>query len=541
MTPDAILRVTGLTITTDAGSDVIRNVTLDIRRGEILGVVGESGSGKSTLSLAMLGFCSSGLRFSAGEIHLDGRDLLLLSERQRRLVRGKFISYVPQDPPASLNPSDTVARTLRRMLRAHTPSVPAGPAIREAMELVDLPTDESFFARFPHQLSGGQQQRLAIAAAVICRPSVVVFDEPTTGLDSITQATVLAGIQRLHAATGMSIVIVSHDLATVERIADRTAVMSDGRVVEIAGTAELWARPQAEYTKELLAAIPRGVTQGDDSPVREVTAPSLLSVDALSVGYAQAGKVPVPVLKGATLEVRTGERLAVVGASGSGKSSLARCVAGLMAPDSGDVRLDGEQLPPLARRRSREQLRRVQIVFQNPYSALNPKRTVGEAIGVSLRFLLGMGRQERDAEVLRTLDLVGLPRTYVDRRPFELSGGERQRVAIGQAVCVGPDLLICDEVTSALDVRVQAQILTLLEDLSVEKGMALLFISHDLSVVAQFADRVVVLAEGQVVETGPPASLMRNPRHEYTKQLIGSAFGSESWIGSTGEGIDVIN
>ena len=528
------------------GRRILNDISLHLSGAEILGVVGESGSGKSTLALALLGFCASGLEINAGKVELAGTDVIALPESERRRLRGSVISYVPQDPPAALNPAHSVEKTLRRMIRAHggveeeSRGEPAQTQERicSALRLVDLPTDDMFLRKYPHQLSGGQQQRLAIATAVVCRPQVVVFDEPTTGLDPITQEYVLTSIAHLRAATDMAIVVISHDLSAVKRIADRVAVMNEGRIVESATTMQMWKHPREEYTQSLLAAMPHfsataeaGFTGAgynpDDDDGPGVGGMPVLEIQGLSIAHRTPHGKPHAVLEDANLTVGRGERVAIVGASGSGKTSLARAVVGLLEPSAGTVKLDDTRLAGLVTSRDRADLQRVQIVFQNPYSALNPRRRVGDAIADPLRRLRGIDRKAARSRSLELLEEVGLPRSFAHRLPAQLSGGERQRVAIAQAISVNPDVLICDEITSALDVQSQAKVLDLLRGLSEHRQMALVFISHDLAVVDQFAQRIVVVADGSIVEEGTPFDILRHPKHAYTKQYVSAALSED--------------
>ena len=528
------------------GRRILNDISLHLSGAEILGVVGESGSGKSTLALALLGFCASGLEINAGKVELAGTDVIALPESERRRLRGSVISYVPQDPPAALNPAHSVEKTLRRMIRAHggveeeSRGEPAQTQERicSALRLVDLPTDDMFLRKYPHQLSGGQQQRLAIATAVVCRPQVVVFDEPTTGLDPITQEYVLTSIAHLRAATDMAIVVISHDLSAVKRIADRVAVMNEGRIVESATTMQMWKHPREEYTQSLLAAMPHfsataeaGFTGAgynpDDDDGPGVGGMPVLEIQGLSIAHRTPHGKPHAVLEDANLTVGRGERVAIVGASGSGKTSLARAVVGLLEPSAGTVKLDDTRLAGLVTSRDRADLQRVQIVFQNPYSALNPRRRVGDAIADPLRRLRGIDRKAARSRSLELLEEVGLPRSFAHRLPAQLSGGERQRVAIAQAISVNPDVLICDEITSALDVQSQAKVLDLLRGLSEHSQMALVFISHDLAVVDQFAQRIVVVADGSIVEEGTPFDILRHPKHAYTTQYVSAALSED--------------
>jgi peptide/nickel transport system ATP-binding protein len=582
---EVVLRVEDLRVELDSGDAVVEEVTLELRAGEVLGLVGESGSGKTTTALALLGFARRGARITRGTVEVDGKALTGRSERLVRALRGRRVSYVAQDPGSALNPSLRVGNLIGDMVRAHGPA-PGDGTTATALASVQLPTEREFARRFPHQLSGGQQQRVAIAMALVCQPAVVVLDEPTTGLDVITQARILDEIERLRRERGVAIVYVSHDLAVVASIADRIAVMYAGRVVEEATTAELISRPRHPYTWGLLSSVPDlgqprrvqsipGVAVGvgerpagcafaprcpqrapralEEMPpleeigerhhvrcfewrrtpplaVPELTAPlpadlreaPFLVVERLRAEHGSRFD-PTVAVRNVSFAVRSGECVAIVGESGSGKTTIARCVAGLHAPAEGRVLLDGVPLVARAADRPREARRRIQIVFQNPNDSLNPRRRVGEEIARPARMLRDLSRREADAEAARLLERVRLPARLAGRFPGELSGGERQRVAVARALAAHPDLVVCDEVTSALDVSVQAAVLELLAELRADLGLALLFITHDLGVVASVADRVLVLEHGSVCEEGAVDVLLSRPQHEYTQRLVAAA------------------
>jgi peptide/nickel transport system ATP-binding protein len=549
----------------------------------VLGLVGESGSGKTTTALALLGYTRPGVRIAAGTVEVDGTRVSGLSETEVRRYRGRVISYVPQDPSTSLNPSVRVGDQVGGILGR---SADAEGRVADALELVQLPSSQEFRRRFPHQLSGGQQQRIAIAAALVCRPSVVLMDEPTTGLDVVTQSNLLAQVRRLQQELGFAIVYVSHDLAVVASIADRIAVMYAGRIVEDGPAALVLAEPRHPYSLGLLSSVPDpseprtlksipGMAVGvGDRPTGCAFAPrctqrvaacetsvppleqaggnrlvrciewnrtpalalesripaamargvpeALVSVEWLRADHRGRG-VSIVAAANVSFAVAAGECVALVGESGSGKTTIARCVAGLHAPAGGRILLDGEPLAALAAGRTREERRRVQIVFQNPYDSLNPRHRVADSIARPARTLRGLSRKEAEAAVARLLDRVRLPARLAQRFPGELSGGERQRVAIARALAADPDLIVCDEITSALDVSVQAAVLELLAELRAELGLALLLITHDLGVVASVADRVLVLENGLVCEQGPVLTLLSHPEHEYTQRLVAAA------------------
>jgi len=580
-----LLRVERLRVELGSGEPIVEDVSLELRAGEVLGLVGESGSGKTTTALALLGFARRGVEITAGSVEVAGEPLTGRGESAVRALRGRIVSYVAQDPGLALNPALRVEALVGDLVKAHGKARDGG-VITRALASVHLPADRPFVRRYPHQLSGGQQQRVAIAAALVCEPRLVVLDEPTTGLDVVTQARILEEIDRLRRERGVAVVYVSHDLAVVGSLADRIAVMYAGRVVEEGPAAALLARPRHPYTRGLLGSVPDpgqprrlesipGVAVGvgerpegcafaprclqrtDERALREMppledvggghrvrcfewalTPRLTLQEPAVPPGLEPKG--PLLVVEGLRAEhggrhdlvvavqdvsfaVVTGECLAIVGESGSGKTTLARCIVGLHSPAAGRVVLDGAALAPRAARRSREERRRVQIVFQNPNDSLNPRHRVGDAIARPARVLRDLSARDAAAETARLLERVRLPARIAERYPGELSGGERQRVAIARALAARPDLVVCDEVTSALDVSVQAAVLELLAELRAELRLALLFITHDLGVVASIGDRVLVLEDGVVCDDGPVPALLQTPEHEYTRRLVEAA------------------
>ena len=493
---------------------------------------------------------------------------------------------MPQDPGNVAEPGAADRRAIEDMLDAHASARRGVGAVDAALASVHLPADPEFARRYPHQLSGGQQQRVTIATALVCEPPLVVLDEPTTGLDVVTQARILDEIDRLRRERGLAIVYVSHDLAVVSQIADRIAVMYAGRIVEEGRAADMLTRPRHPYTRGLVASIPdhlhprrleampgiavgvgerpSGCAFAPRCPIKveacDATMPELVEIGAgeerallrmaanpcSRAGATVAGclrpragcrcsrskglravhggrREQVVAADDVSFELAEGECVALVGESGSGKTTIARCVAGLHAPAAGAILLDGEQLGPRAKGRSREQRRRIQIVFQNPYDSLNPRHRVGDAIARPARVLRDLSRAEAAAEVVRLLERVRLPARLAQRFPGELSGGERQRVAIARALAANPDLLVCDEITSALDVSVQAAVLELLAELRTDLRLSLLFITHDLGVVATIADRVLVLDGGVVCEQGSVDDVIERPQNEYTRRLVASA------------------
>jgi len=580
-----VLEVTQLEVRVTGGPAIVEGMTFSLAAGEVLGVVGESGCGKTTTGVALLGRERRGTHVTKGTVRINGTEILQLPEDKRRLLRGKLISYIPQEPGTALNPSLRIRDQIREILRAHAPERNSDAFIGELLARVGLPGDRPFARRFPHQLSGGQQQRVAIAAALAAGPAVLVLDEPTTGLDVATQALILEEIQRLQRELNVAMVYISHDLAVVASIADRAIVMYAGRIVEEGPIAQVLHSPRHPYTHGLVSSVPdhysprrlrgiAGVVVGigerppgcafeprcsqahpqcrSEAPELEevgprhwarcmfwqntpplqrepplqtkaaVGQPALLSISALSAGYHSSAGHSAAV-RSVSFAIKPSEAVALVGESGSGKTTIARCIAGLHVDGSGEMIFDGRQLPWGAKNRSRELRRTIQIVFQNPYDSLNPRQSIQQQIARPARLLRGMSRSEARREAQTMLGHVRLPARIADRYPNELSGGERQRVAIARALIAQPSLLVCDEITSALDVSVQGAVLDLLADLQARLGLALLVISHDLGVVASVADRVIVLHAGQIREQAPTRQLLRTPQDEYTKMLLETA------------------
>jgi peptide/nickel transport system ATP-binding protein len=563
-------------------ADIVDEISLEIRPGEVLGLVGESGSGKTTVGMALLGHVRRGGRVDAGVVMIDGNDLAHLDAAGLRGLRGGTVAYIPQDPGTSLNPALRLRVQLREMLDAHAGSqtdADRDARLREALEEVALPSDDGFLARYPHQLSGGQQQRVAIAMAFACRPNVIVCDEPTTGLDVTTQARVLETVRDLCRSHSVAALYVSHDLAVVAELADRVAVMYAGRIVELGTRDQLFGAPRHPYTRRLLRAVPDlegkravvGIPGHAPLPgqrpegcffaprctlatkecrlefppafefepghrVRCYHADEALSevpveggvdgvhVDsepelALAIRGLDAHHGTRATLFGIELEVHRHECVALVGESGSGKTTLARCVAGLHKDYTGAVILGSDELPNAARSRSAAARKQIQYVFQNPYASLNPRRTVGQTIARQLE-LFFPGRKDMNRRVGECLERVALSASAAAAYPDELSGGERQRVAIARALAAEPALMVCDEITSALDVSVQAAIIDLLRQLRTDMGLSLLFITHNLALIRTIADRVAVMTEGRIVELGTTAQVLERPSAPYTQQLL---------------------
>jgi peptide/nickel transport system ATP-binding protein len=581
---EAAVSVQDLTIEVAAtGTPVVSGVSFEIARGEILGVVGESGSGKTTVGLALLGHARRGLRISGGSVLLGDDDVLALDDEPRRKLRGSVVSYVPQDPASSLNPALRIGIQLREVLQAHASGgEDHGARVAEMMREVALPDEPAFLKRYPHELSGGQQQRVGLAMAFANRPRLIVLDEPTTGLDVTTQAHVLSTVRELATLHDVAALYVSHDLAVVATLARRVAVMYAGRVVELGTAEELFESSGHPYTRRLIGAIPRltggrsllGIPGHAPSPgerphgcafsprcsmrIEECDAalPELRPLsadhsarciraelvvtqhqgragDPIEMPADAEGATPALRLDGVTasygrhevvhsvsLSLAARECVALVGESGSGKTTTARSIAGLHKDWVGSIKLGDGELEKSSRGRSNEARREIQYIFQNPYGSLNPRRTVGQTIAQPLKVFGTAKGSEADDRVAVMLERVSLTSAYANRYPDQLSGGERQRVAIARALVCEPTVLICDEVTSALDVSVQAAIVELLGNLQRDLGLSMLFVTHNLPLVRSIAQRVAVMSNGNIVELGEVGQVLSDPTVEYTRQLL---------------------
>jgi peptide/nickel transport system ATP-binding protein len=561
--------------------DVVDAVSFAVHAGEVIGLVGESGSGKTTVALAIMGHARRGLEIKGGSVLLDGNDLLRFTEADLRAVRGSKVAYVPQDPASALNPALRIGTQLVQTFKDHPEAVDGGVAGRVAEVLTEahLDASEEMLRRYPHQLSGGQQQRVVIAMAFSCRPDLIVLDEPTTGLDVTTQRHVLDTVGTLCSKYGVAGVYISHDLAVVGQLVHQVAVMYAGRVIELGSTAQVFSDPVHPYTQGLLAAAPSpersevlvGIEGHPPRPGRrprgcffaprcdirlEVCTdeePASIAVDSRQVRCHRAAEtisvineaasraLPVwqdssdailtvrglvasyrssQVLSKIDLDVPKRSCVAVVGESGSGKTTLARCIVGLHSNWTGEMRLEQEPLSAGTKRRSLKTLQRIQYVFQNPYTSLNPRKTIGQLIAQPLEHYFNLSNAEQKNRIVGALEDVSLVSDFLNRYPDQLSGGERQRVAIARALVVQPDLLICDEVTSSLDVSVQAVIVELLRRLQAERQLAMIFITHNLALVRSIAQSVTVLSEGRLVESGSVTEVLEHPKHPYTVRLM---------------------
>ncbi|KVT66291.1 ABC transporter [Burkholderia ubonensis] len=506
---------------------IVKNVSFSIGRGEVLALIGESGSGKTTIALTLLGYARRGCRIADGHVGVGGTDVLAASPAALRDLRGRRVAYVAQSASASFNPAlriiDQVIEgvCVRRLMSRKA-------ARAKAVELfcaLALPSPETIGERYPHQVSGGQLQRLMAAMALMSDPEVVVFDEPTTALDVTTQIEVLRAFKRAIEKFDISAVYVSHDVAVVAQIADRVLVLRNGEIQEEGALEQIIDAPAHPYTRSLMAAAEPTCRLTEHDAEEACKQPALLEISDLIAGYGErdrSGMPSVRVLDGIDLTLRRGTTLGVIGESGSGKSTLAYVIAGLIAPVKGEIRFGGKPLPGKFTKRDSDLHRRIQLVFQNADKVLNPAHDVGTILARPLKLFNRCAPNEVHTRVAHLLDLVKLPASIARRRPAELSGGQKQRVNLARALAAGPELIICDEVTSALDTVVGAAILDLLVELRHELDMSYLFISHDLSTVRAICDDIVVLFKGQKVDACDRGALFSQPRHPYTSLLIDS-------------------
>lgn len=530
----AHVKIKGLTITyrDDAGNEMaaVREVNIDLERGETLGVVGESGSGKSTLARALLAHTRPGARFAAGTVHLGGTDVLALKDGDLRRYRGGRAAMVPQNPLSSLTPHMTIGAQLEELVRLHTDLT--GKTVREhalsLMERTGLQDPGQLAKRYPHEISGGQRQRAVIAAALISKPELIVLDEPTTALDKTVEAKVLQLVADVQKELGATLIYVSHDLNVVRALCSKVAVMKDGLVIEQGGADRVFNTPENEYTRSLIRAIPQIDVEGPPPPA--ASSHEQLLVQDLRFFYHRPAVLPFckpadsrPTLDDLSFSLQKGETLGLVGESGSGKSTVASLIAGAVSGHQGLISLDGERIEGAAKKRSRGMRRRVQMVFQDPLSALNPAHTIEEILVRPLRLHFGLtpsAAREKAAEALNEMELGP---EFLSRRPRQLSGGQQQRVGFARALAAKPDLLICDEVTSALDVTIQAHMLALFLRIQRERAMTCIFISHDLAVIARVSHRIAVLEKGQLREIGDRDAILHHPSSPYTQRLLAAA------------------
>ncbi|MGF6824015.1 peptide/nickel transport system ATP-binding protein [Microbacterium sp. ZKA21] len=562
MNTQPLLQVDGLTVdftTTDGVVHAVEGVDLEIAAGQTVAIVGESGSGKSTTAMAIIGLLAGGGHVTSGSIRLDGREIAHAAEHEMRTIRGRHIGLVPQDPMSNLNPVAKIGTQVAETLLAHGLATRQNVAAKvvEALTAAGLPDPERRAKQYPHEFSGGMRQRALIAIGLACKPRLLIADEPTSALDVTVQQTILDQIGAMTRELGTAVLLITHDLGLAAERAERVIVMHRGKVVEQGPAKQILENPQHPYTQSLVQAAPsvaavRLIPQSapsvdasagsaDDrtsslpqsSPSLSKGADNIVEIENLTKVYPVRGRrEDFVAVNDVSLAIPRGETVAIVGESGSGKTTTARMLLKVVEPTSGVIRFDGTDIAGMNREETRSFRQRVQPIFQDPYSSLNPMFTIERLIGEPLDFYKRGSRAERRARVRKLLDDVALPQSMLRRYPSELSGGQRQRVAIARALALAPDLVVCDEPVSALDVLVQDQILTLLGDLQREYGLSYLFISHDLAVVRLISDYVCVMKDGALVEAASSEEIFTNPRDPYTRRLLASIPGNELNIAS---------
>jgi peptide/nickel transport system ATP-binding protein len=515
--PEKVLRIKDLRIESISGLVLVNNISLELKRGEVLGLIGESGAGKSTIGIGAMAYTRAGCRITGGTVEIDGVSIRDLSAEGRRDQRGQRIAYIAQSAAASFNPAHRLIDQVTEMPIQHglMNKQEAEAWAVELFKALDLPNPELFGERYPHQVSGGQLQRAMTAMAMSCRPDLLVFDEPTTALDVTTQIEVLALIKKIIRDYNTAALYITHDLAVVAQVSDRIMVLRGGNMIEIGDTARILSNPTDPYTRALVSERKQAdkLDASLDKPRGEI----ILDIKN-AVGFYSDYKAVNDV----TLSVAKGETVAVVGESGSGKSSLARLIVGLLPRASGSVKFRGVELSTALKERKIDDLRQIQFIYQLPDVALNPRQTIGEIIGRPVQFYYKKPAAEVKARVAELLRQVGLPEDYAGRLSTQLSGGQKQRICIARALAADPDLIICDEPTSALDQLVADEILKLLKKLQDELGVAYLFITHDLGIVRRIAHRTAVMLKGQLVDEGPTTKIFAPPYHPYTENLLAS-------------------
>jgi len=534
-----LLKVENLSIRLPKGGDrefAIRNVNYDLMPGEILCVVGESGSGKSMTANAIMGLLPKVISVDNGAVTFSGYDLTSLEEHRARTLRGNRISMIFQEPMTALNPLMRVENQISEVFLIHTKMTSKERYSRTLtlLEDVGLPDPKKMMQAYPHQLSGGQRQRVMIAMALALEPSILIADEPTTALDVTTQAQILKLIKELQRKHNTAVMFITHDFGVVAEIADRVVVMEKGEMVELGSRDEVLNNPRHDYTKKLIAAVPPLVSANRE--IKPLQVPPILCVKNLCKTYRTGSSwfSKARIVKAAddvSFELHKGETLGLVGESGSGKSTVSRCVVRLLNSDSGRILLSGSEIQSLDTKALAPFRKQIQMVFQDPYASLNPRKTIGQIIACG-PIAQGMSPKEAFAKAADLLALVELPKTAIDRYPHEFSGGQRQRIGIARALAHDPEVLVADEAISALDVSVQAQILDLIEMLKQRLNLAVLFVVHDLRVAAQVCDRVIVMQKGKIVEMGDTRQVFEVPAHDYTKSLIASIPGA-NWRSGT--------
>ena len=516
---DEILKISDLVIEADiegVWKPIVKSLSLTLKKGEVVGLIGESGAGKSTLGLAALGYTKPGCRIVSGSILLSGRELITSSESRLREIRGNSVSYVAQSAAAAFNPAHRLIEQFTESPVQHGKMNRHDAVIRghELYRQLELPDPGLIGDRYPHQVSGGQLQRAMTAMAMGCDPEIIVFDEPTTALDVTTQIEVLSVIKESVRAKGVAAIYITHDLAVVAQLADRILVLRYGDLIEEGNARELLANPKEDYTRRLLSVRSlRGEKEDDGNEDK------LLDVQGVTARYPGTG---VDVLVNVSINIKKGKTVAVVGESGSGKSTLARVITGLLPPVSGSIQFKGSKLPDKLNDREKEHLRTVQMIYQMPDVALNPRQKITDIIGRPLEFYLGLQGEEKVKRIQELLEQIELPISFMERFPAQLSGGEKQRICIARALAAEPDLIICDEVTSALDQLVAEGILELLQNLQNTLHVSYLFITHDLATVKAIADNIVVMYQGRIIEQGTKSEILAPPHAPYTELLLSS-------------------
>ncbi len=513
---EVLVEIKGLKIegfSEDVWHPIIKGLDLQLKRGEVLGLIGESGAGKSTLGLAAMGFARPGCRISAGSIHFDGIDLVGASYDAKRKLWGSRIAYVAQSASASFNPAHRILDQTVETAVGHAIATreAASADAKDLYTRLQLPNPNTIGDRYPHQVSGGQLQRAMTAMAMSCRPDLIIFDEPTTALDVTTQVEVLAAMRGIVEQFNTAAIYITHDLAVVAQMAHRIMVLRHGNLVEEAPTRTMLKKPKEDYTKSLWAVRKIAKPEAISSDI-------VLEINAVDASYARS----VKVLDDVSVKLPRGRTVAVVGESGSGKSTLARVITGLLPPSKGEILFNGVALTKALADRDKDTLRRIQMIYQSADTALNPRQRVRDIIGRPLEFYLGLKGAARDRRVVELLEAIELDESYIDRLPSEMSGGQKQRISIARALAANPEIIICDEVTSALDQIVQEEILSLLMKLQRDTNVSYLFITHDIATVRAISDEIVVMHRGKVVQQGPKSQVLNPPFPAYTELLLSS-------------------
>ena len=528
----ALLEVDDLKISARRDDDsllpIVKGVSFNVARGEVVALIGESGSGKTTIALSALGYTKPGLEFAGGEVRLESEDVITMESNQLRALRGQRVAYLAQSAAATFNPALTIGEQVTESCVLHgiLDQKQANERAETLYRALELPDPDRLGKRYPHQVSGGQLQRLMAAMALCGKPDLLVLDEPTTALDVTTQIEVLKAFKSVIKQEGSAAIYVTHDLSVVAQIADHIVVLYAGEVQEHGSAEQVVNQPTHDYTRRLMRAVrpPPAAGQGDETLGEHKRDVPALKVKDITAGYGRKrnGVPAITVLRDVNVSIERGHTVGVIGESGCGKSTLARVMAGLLPAAHGQVLLDGNDLQPALQKRDRSELQKIQFVFQMADTALNPRQRIDHILGRPLEFYLGLKGKEKRRRIMELLDMVELPQDFAGRYPEELSGGQKQRVNLARALAASPEVLLCDEVISALDSIVGANVIELLKRLRKQTGVSFVFISHDLSTVASFADEIVVLYAGRVVEQGPVDQVLSPPYHPYTRLLISS-------------------